>query len=88
MDQFIMKKLPYYSLKFLTLKIFADFVGQKKVTKIFSREIFSSSLGVAGSSTAKNLSVKIIFVFEQNLAKTLNIYPSEILGYTVAAYYM
>ena len=42
-----------YSLKFSRLNIFADFVGQSKATKIFSCEIFSSSLmlGVAGSST-------------------------------------
>ena len=47
-------KLPY-SLKFSRLKIFADFAGQSKATKIFSREMFSLSLmlGMAGSSTAK-----------------------------------
>ena len=41
-----------YSLKFSRLKIFADFVGQSKATKIFSYEIFFCSslmLGVAGS---------------------------------------
>ena len=45
----VMAEVPY-SLK---LKIFADFVGQSKATKIFSCEIFSSSLilGMAGSST-------------------------------------
>ena len=52
-----------YSLKFSRLKIFVDFAGQSKATKIFSCEIFSSSLmlGVAGSSTVKILSVKICF---------------------------
>ena len=50
-----------YSLKISKLKIFADFTGQSKATKFFSREIFNSSLilGVAGSSTTKILSVKI-----------------------------
>ena len=52
--------------------------------KIFSREIFSSSLmlGVAGSLTVKTF---YVFVFEQNLAKMRNIYPSKVLSYTVCA---
>ena len=56
------KQLPY-RLKFSRLKIFTDFMGQSKATKIFSREMFSPSLmlGVAGSSTAKTVSVKIYF---------------------------
>ena len=67
-----------YRLKISRLKIFTDFAGQSKATKIFSCEFFSASLmlGVAGSSTAKNLSMKI-------LAKTQNIYPSKILGYNI-----
>ena len=50
-----------YSLKFSRLKIFMDFVGQSKARKIFSREMLSSllMLGVAGSSTAKILSMKL-----------------------------
>ena len=54
-----------------------DFAGQSKAMKNFSCEIFSSSLiiisllGVAGSSTVKK--IKLI-CFEQNLAKTRNIY--------------
>ena len=45
--------------------------------KIFSREIFSSSLmlGVAESSTVTTF---YVFVFEQNLAKKRNIYPLKI----------
>ena len=59
-------RLPY-SQKFWRLKIFADFVGQSRATKFFSRESFSSSqmLGVAGNNHK-------IFIREN---------PSKILGY-------
>ena len=64
-----------YSLKFSRLKIFVDFWGQSKAVKIFSCKIQVHNRCKEAWSRK--------FAFEQNLEKTLNIYPLKSLGYMV-----